>query len=180
MINNYKNTIKKYGSDYRIKQAVENGELFKLDSGLYSDKERISDLEFLSFSRPDGVFTMKTAFFIYGLTDEIPDIYDMAIDRLSSKTKYKRCKVKYYYQPKEILNIGKINYKYNGNQINIYDKERLLIELFRYYTKLPFDFYKEIINSYRKIDIDFEKLQKYISKITKSNRIYDKVILEIL
>ncbi len=34
--------------------------------------------------------------------------------------------------------------------INIYDKERMLIELIRNKNQMAFDYYKEIISNYRK------------------------------
>lgn len=40
---------------------------------------------------------------------------------------------------------------YKGYDIRIYNKERMLIELVRYKSKLPFDYYKEIILNYRKL-----------------------------
>lgn len=110
----------------------------------------------------------------------IPDAYDLAVDRLSSKTKYEKVDVKYYFQPKKILDIGKIKYKYNGTEINIYDKERLLIELLRYSTKVPFDLYKEVINSYRKVDVDYNKINDYLEHFKTKDRISERIRLEVL
>ena len=169
-----------YGTDYKLKMALNNNEIFKFDNGLYSDEKHISDFEFLTLKRPDGIFTMNTAFYIYGLTDEIPSVYDMAIDRLSSKTKFKKCKIKYYFQPKKFLDIGKIKYNYNGECINIYDKERLLIELLRYSSKMSFDIYKEVINNYRKIKIDFEKIEEYAKNFRNEESLLEKFRLEVL
>lgn len=124
--------------------------------------------------------SQKTAFYIYGLTDMIPDVYDLAVDRLSSKTKYEKVEVKYYFQPKRILDIGKIKYKYNGTEINIYDKERLLIELLRYSTKVPFDLYKEAIKNYRKMDINFNKIDDYLKYFKTKDKILERIGLEVL
>ena len=180
MVYNYKNCIDMYGTDYKLKMALNNNEIFKLDNGVYYDEKYISDFELLTLKRPDGIFTMNTAFFIYGLTDELPSAYDMAIDRLSSKTKFKKCIIKYYYQPQNILCIGKTQHNYNGISINIYDKERLLIELFRYSTKMSFDIYKVVINNYRKIEIDFEKIEEYAKHFRNEDKLIEKFRLEVL
>lgn len=180
MVYNYKNCIKKFKSDYALKKALADKKIFKLGSGVYSDKKSINDFEFITFARPDAIFTLKTAFFIYGFTDEIPDTYDLTVDRLSSKTKYSRCKIKYYFQPQKTLVVGMTEYKYNGTKIKIYDKERLLVELFRYSTKIPFDLYKEIIAKYRMEKLDFEKLEKYISKFKNKKNLLIKLKLEVL
>lgn len=39
--------------------------------------------------------------------------------------------------------------EYRGLMISIYGQERLLVDLIRTKSKLPFDYYKEIIGSYR-------------------------------
>ena len=47
--------------------------------------------------------------------------------------------------------MGKTKMNYDGVDIVIYDKERLLVELIWDKRKFSFDFYKEIIVSYRRI-----------------------------
>jgi hypothetical protein len=66
--------------------------------------------------------------------------------------------------------------------IEIYDKERMLIELIRNKNILPFDYYKEIIESYRKItyDLDIEKLQDYMTQFPKKDYIMNAIRLEVL
>lgn len=44
-----------------------------------------------------------------------------------------------------LFEIGKSQINYNNVQINIYNKERMLIELIRNKNTIPFDYYKEII-----------------------------------
>lgn len=56
-----------------------------------------------------------------------------------------------------------VNHKLVENiTINIYDEERMLVELIRRKNTIPFDYYKEIISNYRKkIDkIDIYNLNK--------------------
>ncbi len=45
----------------------------------------------------------------------------------------------------------------NKTTIKIYSKERLLIELIRHRNKIPFDYYKEIISSYRNKIYDLDE-----------------------
>ena len=49
-------------------------------------------------------------------------------------------------------------------------------------TKEIFDYYKEIIESYRKIthDLDIEKLQDYIIQFPKKDYIMNAILLEVL
>lgn len=180
MIYDYQNCIEKYGSNYQLNKAIANSLLFKIEKGLYSNHESVSDLEYISFVRKDAIITLKTATYIYNLTDEVPLEYDLAIDRDASKTNFERVKVHYFYQPKGILNIGVKDYSYNGIKIKIYDKERLLIEIMRYASKLSFDYYKEVISNYRKLDLDIEKIENYLISFKTSNRIMSKIRLEVM
>lgn len=180
MIYGYQNCIEKYGSNHKLNEAIANNSIFKIEKGVYSDEKRVGDLEYISFVRKDAIVTLKTASYIYNLTDEVPLIYDLAIDRDASKTNFKRVKVHYYYQPNNILNIGRISYDYNGIEIKIYDKERLLIEIMRYALKLPFDYYKEVITNYRKINLDIEKIEDYLKSFKMAKKIMSKIRLEVM
>ena len=54
---------------------------------------------------------------------------------------------------------------YVGEAITICDdKERLLIDLIKNSDKIPFDYYKEIINNYREISnkLDINKISDYL------------------
>ena len=58
----------------------------------------------------------------------------------------------------------------------------MLIELIRYKTKLPFDYYKEIIQNYRKIlpRLDVQKLQDLAMASPKSASILKTLQMEVL
>ena len=47
MILTYRQCLEKYGTDYRIKKAIEAGILFQKEKGLYSDKKICSDQKLL-------------------------------------------------------------------------------------------------------------------------------------
>ena len=57
-----------------------------------------------------------------------------------------------------------------------------MIELIRSKNKLPFDYYKEIISSYRyKIDtLDIQEVQEYAYILPKTNMIMETLQLEVL
>ena len=83
--------------------------------------------------------------------------------------------------PKEKLNVGKEKIKVNGNTINIYNKERLLVELIRKRNQIPFDYYKEIINNYRKIvdTLDSYKIEQYIALYKNENTLGNIILREV-
>ena len=69
----------------------------------------------------------------------------------------------------------------NGLIVNIYDKERMLIELIRNKNKLPYDFYKDIINNYRDIidTIEIRKIEEYLKYFKNRENIYKIIRNEV-
>ena len=66
--------------------------------------------------------------------------------------------------------------------INIYDRERLLIELIRKKKQIPFDYYKEVLLNYRKIlpQLDIQAIQDYAMEAPKSNKIMETLQMEVM
>ena len=108
------------------------------------------------------------------------DEYDLATDRDSAKIHDKR--VKQYFYPKDSLYMGVENKDYKGYAIPIYNLERMLVELIRYKSKLPFDYYKEIILNFRKMlpKMNIQKIQDYALALPKSNKILETLQMEVL
>ena len=171
--------IKEYGSDYHIQQKVIAGELFKIDKGVYSDCEFVPELALLCYKYPKAVVTMNTAYYLYDLTDEIPDEYYMATKREAAPITDIR--IKQVFMPGELLDVGRTTIDYRGYQISIFDKERMLVELIRYRTKMPFDYYKEILRNYRRIlpQLNPEKIRDYSEVMPKSEMINRVLRLEV-
>jgi hypothetical protein len=75
MIFNYEMVKNKYGNATNLKIALQKGELFKLEKGIYSENEKISELEIIIFKNPKAVFTSESAYYYHDLTDYVPDKY---------------------------------------------------------------------------------------------------------
>ena len=57
MILSYADCITKYGNAYQLNKALEDGLVFKLEDGIYSDSEYESEVAIISKKYPDGIFT---------------------------------------------------------------------------------------------------------------------------
>lgn len=180
MVFSYEDCIQKYGSDYQIKKAVSCKKLYKIEKGVYSDKQYPSELSVITLKYPKAVFTMESAFYYHDLTDVIPEEYFLLTSKHSSKIRDTR--IKQIYDSCSSLDMGKTVIDINEAQINIYNKERMLVELLRNKNKLPFDYYKEIILNYRKIinTIDIALVMDYIYALPKAEFVSDALQLEIL
>ena len=163
MIYSYKELLQKYGSRYNIEKALKNKEIYRLDKDIYSEKSFINPLILYSKKYPYAVITMDSAFYYYNLTDVIPNKTYLATPRNARIIKNQE--IEQIFMDKSILDVGKSTVKVNNEDVYMYDKERLLIELIRKRKQIPFDYYKEIIANYREIvdDLDMYKIEQYLS-----------------
>ena len=171
--------VKKYGSDYYIQRKVESGELFRVEKGIYSEQKTVPELALLSYKYPKAVITMDTAFYLYGLTDEIPETCTMATKREAAPIPDRR--VKQYFVPRELLDMGTTTIDYKGYTITIYDRERMLVELIRYKNKLPYDYYKEILGNYRRIvsQLNVELISNYAAAMPWKDKVIRTLRAEV-
>lgn len=179
MLYSYNDCLNKYGNHYQLEKMLTAKKLFKIAPGIYSDIERVSDLELIVYKYPNAVFTMNSAFYYHSLTDVVPDKYYLA----TSKDAYKipARNIKQFFHRDDKFMLGVTTLQKGAVNIKLYDQERMLIELIRNKNSLPFDYYKEIIENYRKRinSLDIEKLQDYVSLFPKKNHIFDTIQLEV-
>lgn len=180
MIFSYQECLEKYGTDYKIKKELQEGRLFIKEKGIYSDKQYVPELDIISKKYPDVIMTLNSAFYYYGLTDTIPDFYYVATPKHSKKLKDPR--IKQIYDNSDEVDLGKTMIEYDGVDISIYNKERLLIELIRNKRKFSFDMYKELISSYRKIvdELDIAAVSEYAQLLPKKKMVMETLRLEVL
>jgi len=163
MVYSYKDLLIELGSRASIEKALKNRELFRLKNGIYSDNDMIDPIVIISKKYTNAIITMDSAFYYYNLTDVIPQKVHVATSRNARKINDQE--VEQYYLTDNILNQGKTQVEVQGVLVNMYDKERLLIELIRKRASIPFDYYKEIIDNYRKIsyELDMSKIEEYVA-----------------
>ena len=180
MILTYRECLDKYGNDYQLKKEIEKGNLFKKEKGIYSTKRNVSEIEMIQQKYPKTVCTGKSAFYFHSLTDVIPDHYYLASRRTDTRIKDPR--VKQSFLKDEIFESGITEIHYNSSDIRIYDKERMLIELMRFRAQIPLDYYKEIIQNYRKIsfELDFSVVEDYASMFKRGTNLMNMIQMEVL
>ena len=169
----------KLKSDYQIQKSVSDKKYYKIENGLYSDQEYVNPLEIILKKYPNAIFTSDSAYYYYDLTDVVPDYFYLATKRTDSRINDKN--IKQVFIPNELFEFGKTQIEVENIKINIYDEERMLVELIRKKNIIPFDYYKEIITSYRKkVDIlDIYKIQEYISYYKNESSLYETLMREV-
>ena len=169
--------LKKQGYDSRIiKNKIIDGELYKIDNGLYSTEKYVSEEAIISKKYPKSIITLLTAFYRYGYTDYISDNIYISIPKNYSKIN--KPNVDVFINEEKYYELGIEYYTDNGIKIKTYDLEKLLIELIKYKNKIPYEQYKEIINNYRKNinNIDFNKLLGYLKILGKKYEYIKEII----
>lgn len=181
MLYNYKEVIKKYKNDYKLNLALNDNEIFKVEKGIYSDSKNPNLLGVYSKRYPNSIITMDSAFYFYNFTDVIPTKIHLAT--ASSSHTIENSKINQIFVKDSIFDEGKVSaFLENEKQIiNIYDKERLLIELIRKKSQIPLDYYKEIIRNYREEShlLNVRKLEKYASFYHNSNKLLEILQMEV-
>ena len=175
----HKELKEKLKSDYQIQKAVTNKEYYKIENGLYSDVEFVNPLEIIVKKYPNAILTSDSAYYYYDLTDVIPDYFYLATKRSDSRINDKN--IKQVFIPNDLFDFGKTQIEVENIRINIYDEERILVELIRKKNIIPFDYYKEIITNYRKKadKLDIYKIQEYISYYKNESSLYDALMREV-
>lgn len=179
MLYTRKEISEKYNSTYQLNKAIENKQIFKIQNSIYSDEKYVNPLAVISKKYPNFIFTMDSAFCYWNLTDVIPDKFCLATKQTSIRMSDEN--IKQYFIDNELFEVGKTTLNVENIEINIYNKERMLVELVRKKNQLPFDYYKEIINNYRKIvnDLDSFKITEYISYYKNEETLYDRLQSEV-
>lgn len=162
MIYSYKDLKQVYNSNYQIQKAVENEKIYKIEEGIYADRLNNHYLAIFTKKYPNTVISGDSAYYYHNLTDVIPDKLSITTRRTAGRIKDNY--IKQSYSIERYYELGKTTIEYEGAEINVYDKERMLIELIKNKNNMPYDYYKEIIKNYRKIiyDLNVYKIQKYL------------------
>lgn len=179
MLYNYSELLTKYQSAYQIQKAVDNKEIYKIEKGIYSDVPNVHYLEIIMKKYPYGIFTSYSAYYYHNLTDVIPNKMYLATDR-NNRMIYSN-KIKQIRMKDELYNLGKTQIEYEGIKINIYDKERMLIDLARNKNQIGYDLYKEIISNYRKQvnSLDTQKIEEYLQYFVNGDKIFEIIQDEV-
>lgn len=179
MLYNHNELKNKYKSTYQIRKALKNKEIFKIEKGIYSDISNVHYLEVIMKKYSYGIFTSYSAYYYHNLTDIIPNKMYLATNR--NATNINSDKIKQIRIKNELYNLGKTQIEYESVTINIYDKERMLIELAKNKNRMGYDLYKEIIFNYRKQvnTLDTQKIEEYLQYFVNGDKIFEIIQDEV-
>lgn len=180
MMMTYSEAVERYGSAYKLSKELNRQAVFKLEEGVYSTNRYEAEIGIILKRHPRAILAGEYAYYIHGLTNVIPEKYDLATPYKSAKLRDKR--IRQIYVKDELLHLGVEEKTVDGCLVKVYDKERMLIELLRNKHSMPYDLYKEIILNYREIvrDLQLWRIQEYAAVFPKGrmiSRLLDEEVL---
>ena len=161
-----KEELTRLGIDYRrIDTLVREGKLVRIRNGYYTDRvDDFSEDALVAALFPDAMLCMESALYAYGYIREKPYGWHLAVDKNTSKSRFKMDypKVIPYYTEPEALELGSTTIEQNGLTFQIYDKERMICDCLKYEAKLDRAIFREAVQSYiRDNDKDISMLMEY-------------------
>lgn len=141
------------GVYYReIQKLIEQGYVQKVRYGYYLwEYQSVSDDEMIvSRLFPDAILCMDTALRYYGYSDRNPVCWHLAVSKDSCKSRFRieYPAIKPYYLEPDLLEIGATSGRIDGQEVRIYDKERMICDCLRYRNKMDREIFTKAIRSY--------------------------------
>ena len=179
------NDLRELGlSYYKINKMVEQHLLSKMNNKMYEnaiysgdDSDYASAMAYI----PKGVICMMSAARYYGLTNYLPDVVDVAIERdmkVSTLPEWPRLHI--WYFPEKRYEAGIITEKDEGGEFRIYNVEKTVVDILYYRNKIGIEETREILKNYlSRADRNLPDLHRYADKLGcgKTLRTYMEVLL---
>ena len=171
-------------SQYKVSKLVSEGKLIKLNKSYYENADyrgEESDFYYTEAYAPKGVICLLSAAVYYHLTTFITDAVDVAIPRkakVSTMPDWPQMSVHHYTDDRHEL--GVITVKEGGNEFQIYDMEKTVVDIVFYREKVGIEETKEILVTYlQRKDRNLNRLLKYaeLMKCDKAMRQYLEVLV---
>lgn len=171
------------GVDNKTLQRMwQSGEIEKIGHGLYMDPNLMEDEYFLTQYRcKKGIFSHETALYFHDLADRTPFQLMLTIPSgYNTRLLKDREKYKFFYVASKRHSIGEMTMATPfGNRIQVYNKERTVIDCLKKKDQLDGDIVTGAVKQYFSTPgSDFAKLLKYaeIFNIRDSIRKYMEVM----
>jgi len=163
-----------------LTRMVRQGELERIDRGIYSTEKVMIDEYYLLYRKNQrAIFSFSSALYLHNLTDRIP--YQMEItlpntynsSHISEDIIIHKVVQKYY-------SLGcTIRKTMFGNEVACYDMERTICDLVRFRSKIDVDIFKKALVGYKNhSNRDYQKLRQYAKVFRISRQIND--ILDVI
>lgn len=137
---------------HEIRELTKAGAIERIKQGYYqvSTSAQLSEEAQIARLFPDGILCMNTALFYYGYSNRTPMAWDIAIDKNTSKSRFKLDYpyVQPFYLEPHLLTFGIAVAEYPDCSMKIFDRDRLMCECLKYENKMDRETYNKAIQGY--------------------------------
>ena len=170
-------------SYYKISQMKENGQLYRINRTTYEnlsykgdENDFINAVAYVS----DGVICLISAARYYELTNFLPNVIDVAIDRKKKvSTLHDWPQIKIFYFDHSRMYTGVTEITEGGDSFRIFDIEKTVIDIIYYRNKVGIAETSEVLRSYlKRKDRQIDRLYTY-AKMLRCESIV-RTYLEVL
>ena len=170
-------------SYYKISQMKENGQLYRINRTTYEnlsykgdENDFINAVAYVS----DGVICLISAARYYELTNFLPNVIDVAIDRKKKvSTLHDWPQIKIFYFDHSRMYTGVTEITEGGDSFRIFDIEKTVIDIIYYRNKVGIAETSEVLRNYlKRKDRQIDRLYTY-AKMLRCDSIV-RTYLEVL
>lgn len=137
-----------------IEKLLIQGHIEKIKFGYYQwrDNHAFSESVLIAKLLPDAIICMESALQYYGYTDRTPAAWNLAVDKNSTKSRFKIDFpiVKPYYIPIEQMNLGVEVINIESAELKIFNRERIICDCLRRENKMDAEVFNKAIQAYIK------------------------------
>ena len=168
-----------------VSNMCRRGLIVRVRSGYYAlpqpAQQEQREEEIIAQLFPDGIVCQDSALFYYGYSDRTPQEWHLAFPRTVTRSRFEIAypPVHYYMVQQNILDFGKTEGYWNGSQLAVYDRERVICDCFKRRTEMDSEMFAKAVNAYA---ADGKKNLTHLSHYAKKLRVYKKVtdLMEVL
>lgn len=143
MLYSYKEVLKIYGTDYRLKQAIASKKIYRIECGVYSDgRHNFTTYELMLKKYPTAFLVKNSALFHMGFIQEEPELIHLGTARNALRISDKRVKQHFYSnldRPESRETHIRSYISDNGNEIRMLNWSRIFLDLIRDRANYPRD-----------------------------------------
>lgn len=151
----HKKDLLQHMTEYQIKQLIASNALERIQKGIYVFRDAAEPNEDMVLAQqfyPKAVMSMFTAANFYGLTTVIPRAVQLTLP--SSGTRHLARPayptIEFFFTSEKTMELGLSSFKVENHSVRIYDRERVVCDMFRYLSRTGIDTSIEVFKNYMK------------------------------
>ncbi|WP_081529684.1 type IV toxin-antitoxin system AbiEi family antitoxin domain-containing protein [Streptococcus pneumoniae] len=163
-----------------LTRLEDEGVIFRVEKGIYlSSSGDYDEYYFFQYRYPRTVFSYISSLYLQGLTDEIPQYFEVTVPK-DYRFRNRPLNLNSYTVSKDIINMGVTSVKTPmGNTVNVYNFERVLCDFILNRSNIDNELFVKTVQTYSNFpEKNLAKLYDYAQKLNILDNV--KRTLEVL